>query len=247
MRDAEAPINEPPHGRDHLQGCLRTRLRRHRIEAPLLSIQLGSRPRLAQSKEPRRASRSARGRRGLESLMAKPTYSVDDEEEAAEARKYAAEALRTLAKIADSPDCEAEGPGGGTTLVGGATSPFEGPSRKSRHTGSRQTRHRNHASRISALVSCVRTPLPAAVVRRGNRRLFHRQGPERAGAGLRLLRGGAGPTVGCPVAHPRRGPAHRRQHRQAAGTVAVGSMNRGRPGTNAPHTGLERHGNGVSS
>jgi hypothetical protein len=35
--------------------------------------------------------------------MAKATYSVDDEEEAAEARKYAAEALRTLAKIADSP------------------------------------------------------------------------------------------------------------------------------------------------
>ena len=30
--------------------------------------------------------------------MAKATYNVDDEEEAAEARKYAAEALRTLAR-----------------------------------------------------------------------------------------------------------------------------------------------------
>ena len=35
--------------------------------------------------------------------MAKATYRVDDEEDAAEARKDAAEALRTLAKIADSP------------------------------------------------------------------------------------------------------------------------------------------------
>jgi hypothetical protein len=35
--------------------------------------------------------------------MAKTTYSVDDEEEAAEARKHAAEALRDLAEIADSP------------------------------------------------------------------------------------------------------------------------------------------------
>jgi len=35
--------------------------------------------------------------------MAKGTYRVDDEEDAAEARKDAAEALRTLAKIADSP------------------------------------------------------------------------------------------------------------------------------------------------
>jgi hypothetical protein len=35
--------------------------------------------------------------------MAKYTYCVDDEEEAAEARKYAAEGLRILAEIADSP------------------------------------------------------------------------------------------------------------------------------------------------
>jgi hypothetical protein len=39
-------------------------------------------------------------------LMAKATHSVEDEEEAAEARKYAAEALRALAQIADNPIVE---------------------------------------------------------------------------------------------------------------------------------------------
>ena len=39
----------------------------------------------------------------------------------------------------------------------------------------------------------------------------------RVGARLRLFRGGAGPTVGCPSAHPRRGKAHR----QAAGAAEV--------------------------
>jgi hypothetical protein len=40
--------------------------------------------------------------KALGSLMAKATYNVDDEEDAAEARKYAAEALRAIAEIADS-------------------------------------------------------------------------------------------------------------------------------------------------
>jgi hypothetical protein len=38
--------------------------------------------------------------------------------------------------------------------------------------------------------------------------------------GLRLFRGGAGVTVGCPFAHARRSPAHCRQRRQAAGAAA---------------------------
>jgi hypothetical protein len=38
--------------------------------------------------------------------MAKATYSVDDEEEAAEARKYAAKMLRVIAEIADNPTVE---------------------------------------------------------------------------------------------------------------------------------------------
>jgi hypothetical protein len=36
---------------------------------------------------------------------------------------------------------------------------------------------------------------------------------------LRLLRGGAGTSLGGASPHPRRGPAHRRQHRQAAGAL----------------------------
>ena len=44
----------------------------------------------------------------------------------------------------------------------------------------------------------------------------HLSGRQRASARLRLFRGGAGTSRGGASAHPRRGPAHRRQHRQAA-------------------------------
>jgi len=59
------------------------------------------------------------------------------------------------------------------------------------------------------------TRLPTALVRRGDGRLFHRPRRQRAGARLRLFRGGAGPTRGGQAPHLRRGSAHRRQHRQA--------------------------------
>ena len=40
---------------------------------------------------------------------------------------------------------------------------------------------------------------------------------QRSGARMRLLRAGAGTTLGGASTHPRRDPAHRCQHRQAAG------------------------------
>ena len=45
-------------------------------------------------------------------------------------------------------------------------------------------------------------PLPAALVRRGDRRLLHRPGRQRPGARLRLFRGGAGTALGGAAAHP---------------------------------------------
>jgi hypothetical protein len=65
--------------------------------------------------------------------------------------------------------------------------------------------------------------LPAAVVRRRGRpqagsAVLHRPRRQRAGAGLPLFRGGGGGTTcGGQAAHPRRGAAHRGEHRQAAG------------------------------
>ena len=50
----------------------------------------------------------------------------------------------------------------------------------------------------------------------------------KAGARLRLFRGRAWTAFGGPFAHARRGPAHRRQHRQAAGVAA---RSRGTPET----------------
>jgi hypothetical protein len=67
--------------------------------------------------------------------------------------------------------------------------------------------------------------LPAAVVRRRGRpqagsAVLHRPRRQRAGARLRLFRGGARPSLGGASPHARRGPAHRRQHRQVAGASA---------------------------
>ena len=61
--------------------------------------------------------------------------------------------------------------------------------------------------------------LPAALDDRRRRRLLHRERQERAGARLRLLRRGARLALGGQSAHARRSPAHRRQHRQAAGAT----------------------------
>jgi hypothetical protein len=63
------------------------------------------------------------------------------------------------------------------------------------------------------------TRLPAALVRRRDRRLLHR--PRRQRAGPRLyFRRRAGTALGGQAAHPRRGPTHRRQHRQASRPAA---------------------------
>ena len=49
--------------------------------------------------------------------------------------------------------------------------------------------------------------------------MLHRQRCQRAGAGLCLLRGRAGPANGRQAHDPGRGPAHRGEHRQVAGHV----------------------------
>jgi hypothetical protein len=54
-----------------------------------------------------------------------------------------------------------------------------------------------------------------------DRSWLHRPRRQRAGARLHLLRARAGATDRCEAAHPRRRPAHRRQHRQAPGAVAA--------------------------
>jgi hypothetical protein len=60
----------------------------------------------------------------------------------------------------------------------------------------------------------------AVEARRGA--LLHRPRRQRAGARLRVFRGGAGTAICGASALPRRGPAHRRQHHQAAGGAAEG-------------------------
>ena len=67
-------------------------------------------------------------------------------------------------------------------------------------------------------------PLPATLVRRGDRRLLHCPRRQPAGARLRLFRGGVGRAGGGQAAHPRRSWTHRRQHSQATGAAAARVM-----------------------
>jgi len=65
------------------------------------------------------------------------------------------------------------------------------------------------------------SPLPAALVDRGACGVLHRPRRQRAGARLHPISGGARPSLGGASPHARRGPAHRGEHRQAAGAAPI--------------------------
>jgi hypothetical protein len=83
---------------------------------------------------------------------------------------------------------------------------------------------RNHYDNSKKLYA---PPLPAALDRRRDGRLFHRPRRQRAGARLRLFRGGVRPALGGSTTHPRRGPAHRRH----IAKLPVAWSKRGEPST----------------
>ena len=66
-----------------------------------------------------------------------------------------------------------------------------------------------------------RSPHPAAVDRRGAYGVVHRPRRHWAGARLFLFRGRARSALGGQAAHPRRGPPHGGELRQAAGAAAA--------------------------
>jgi hypothetical protein len=75
---------------------------------------------------------------------------------------------------------------------------------------------------LRCLASASRRPGPSTRPTPSWIGVLHRPRRHRSGARPRLFRGRARSALGGQAANPRRGPAHRRQHRQAAGADTQG-------------------------